>query len=120
MRRCGWAADRRTIRGELPSLIVSVLPQPNVLIASVSELLRVPDQRLPSMPYVTAVVMSASAFAASLLVGNYGNDVAPLLFLGSVAVTAWYGGLWPALLATVLGFLAVGRQNLSRAQAACS
>ncbi|MBV8720113.1 MAG: PAS domain-containing sensor histidine kinase [Chloroflexi bacterium] len=30
-----------------------------------------------------------------------------LLFLGAVAVTAWYGGLWPGLLATLLGFVAL-------------
>ncbi|MBV9322558.1 MAG: DUF4118 domain-containing protein [Chloroflexi bacterium] len=44
----------------------------------------------------------------SLLAGGVGaNEMAPLLFLSAVAVTAWYGGLWPGLLATALGFLAL-------------
>jgi K+-sensing histidine kinase KdpD len=58
-------------------------------------------------PYVVALVSSACALGISLLAASTATDVAPLLFLGAVAITAWYGGLWPGLLATALGFLAV-------------
>jgi two-component system, OmpR family, sensor histidine kinase KdpD len=57
--------------------------------------------------YVVALVSSASALGISLLAGPAAIDVSPLLFLGAVAITAWYGGLWPGLLATALGFLAL-------------
>ncbi|MBV9896510.1 MAG: PAS domain-containing sensor histidine kinase [Chloroflexi bacterium] len=43
----------------------------------------------------------------SLLADGSANEVSPVLFLGAVAVTAWFGGLWPGLLATALGFLAL-------------
>jgi two-component system sensor histidine kinase KdpD len=56
---------------------------------------------------VVALVSSACALGISLLAGSAATPVAPLLFLGAVAVTAWYGGLWPGLLATALGFLAL-------------
>jgi K+-sensing histidine kinase KdpD len=69
---------------------------------------QMPGARFPVyLPYAAAVATSACALVATLLSGSYGSDVAPLLFLGSVAVSAWYGGLWPALLATALGFLAL-------------
>jgi K+-sensing histidine kinase KdpD len=55
--------------------------------------------------YVVALVSSACALGISLLAGTAAADVSPLLFLGAVAITAWYGGLWPGLLATALGFL---------------
>jgi len=58
-------------------------------------------------PYVAAVVTSACALVISLLTGGAASEASPLLFLGAVAVTAWYGGLWPGLVATVLGFLAL-------------
>jgi K+-sensing histidine kinase KdpD len=35
------------------------------------------------------------------------NDAAPLLFLTAVGVSGWYGGLGPALVATVVGALAI-------------
>jgi two-component system sensor histidine kinase KdpD len=56
-------------------------------------------------PYIVALVSSAGALAISLLAGSAATDVSPLLFLGAVAITAWYGGLWPGLMATALGFL---------------
>jgi K+-sensing histidine kinase KdpD len=59
------------------------------------------------LPYGFAIVASGCALGMSLLAGAYANDVAPLLFLGAVAVSGWYGGLVPALLATGLGFLAI-------------
>jgi K+-sensing histidine kinase KdpD len=58
-------------------------------------------------PYIVALVSSAGALGISLVAGGAATDVSPLLFLGAVAITAWYGGLWPGLLATALGFLAL-------------
>ncbi|MBV9899434.1 MAG: PAS domain-containing sensor histidine kinase [Chloroflexi bacterium] len=58
-------------------------------------------------PYLLAAVTSLAALGISLLVGGSATDVPQLLFLGAVAVTAWYGGLWPGLLATLLGFVAL-------------
>ena len=58
--------------------------------------------------YVVVGLASMCALGISLLVGGPGiPGVAPELFLGAVAVSAWYGGLRPALLATGLGFLAL-------------
>lgn len=57
--------------------------------------------------YVVALLSSACAVGISLLAGSAATDVPPLVFLGAVAITAWYGGLRPGLLATALGFLAL-------------
>jgi K+-sensing histidine kinase KdpD len=57
--------------------------------------------------YLVAVAAAACALALSLLASSPAATVAPLLFLGAVAVSGWYGGLRPALLATGLGFLAL-------------
>lgn len=61
----------------------------------------------PFWPYLAAAATSLAALEISLLVGGGATDVPQLLFLGAVAVTAWYGGLWPGLLATLLGFIAL-------------
>jgi K+-sensing histidine kinase KdpD len=58
-------------------------------------------------PYLVTVVASACALALSLLANGAAITIAPLLFLGAVAVSGWHGGLRPALLATGLGFLAL-------------
>jgi two-component system sensor histidine kinase KdpD len=47
------------------------------------------------------------ALVVSLLASGPATTVAPLLFLGAVALSGWYGGLRPALLATALGFMAL-------------
>jgi len=65
-------------------------------------------RRLPLVePYLVAIAASACALVVSLLAGGTATTVAPLLFLGAVAVSGWHGGLRPALLATALGFLAL-------------
>ncbi len=57
--------------------------------------------------YVFAVVAVAVATVVRWLLGPLLADHLPFLtFYIAVAVTAWYGGLRPALLATVLGFIA--------------
>jgi len=63
--------------------------------------------RLGVGPYLVAAAASACALTLSLLASGAVTTIAPLLFLGAVAVSGWYGGLRPALLATGLGFLAL-------------
>jgi K+-sensing histidine kinase KdpD len=58
-------------------------------------------------PFLVTVICSAAALGMSLIVARVAADVPPLLFLGAVALTAWYGGLWPGLVGTALGFLAL-------------
>jgi K+-sensing histidine kinase KdpD len=59
--------------------------------------------------YGLALVVSAAALGLALLVGAVGGDgsVPGLLFLGAVGLSAWYGGLGPALLTACLGALAL-------------
>ncbi len=57
--------------------------------------------------YGVAVLASLCALGVALLLPQDADAAAPVLFLGAVAVTGWYGGLGPALLATVLGVLAL-------------
>jgi len=57
-----------------------------------------------SLQYFLAIAATAVAFTARFLLQSVLGDVAPLLmFTLSVVVTAWYGGLGPGILATVLG-----------------
>src|SRR4051812_39995026 len=58
--------------------------------------------------YALAVGSAALALALTLWVPPFAADAQIILFLLAIAVTAWYGGLRPALLATVLGVLAIG------------
>jgi K+-sensing histidine kinase KdpD len=59
--------------------------------------------------YVIAVVGSILALATALATQAVDPDdsVPALLFLGVVGLSAWQGGLWPALLATLAGSLAI-------------
>ena len=70
-------------------------------------LTRVLNELKPVAPYMVALLSSACAWGISVLAGSAATEVPPLVFLGAVAITAWYGGLWPGLLATALGFLAL-------------
>jgi signal transduction histidine kinase len=58
----------------------------------------------PVSPYVIAVVsviaMTAVRVAITPLLGN---EFPFITFFAAVFLTAWYGGLWPTILATVLG-----------------
>ena len=55
--------------------------------------------------YAVAVAAVAAALAGTHALGEQTAGVSPLFF-GAVAVSAWYGGLGPGLLATVLAGLA--------------
>src|SRR5262249_18801445 len=59
-----------------------------------------------SSRYLVALAATAVALTAGFMLDPSLGDVAPLLvFTLSVVVAAWYGGLGPGLLATVLGAL---------------
>lgn len=58
------------------------------------------------LPYGVAVGVSAAAWLLSLLLEPWIEPSGFPLFLGAVMASAWYGGLGPGLLATVLGALA--------------
>lgn len=62
---------------------------------------RRPDRR----GLLAAVLAVAAAAALSVLVGALIEPGAPAVFLAAVVVSAWYGGLWPGLLATGLAAL---------------
>ena len=59
------------------------------------------------LKYGLVFVAVAVALGAALLLAQYGfNDVADPLFLFSLALTSWYAGLGPAILAVFLASLA--------------
>jgi PAS domain S-box-containing protein len=57
--------------------------------------------------YGLAVLLSLLALLLTLLLKEALALSLSTLFFASVAISAWYGGLWPALLATVLAILAI-------------
>ncbi|WP_392535046.1 ATP-binding protein [Nostoc sp. C117] len=57
--------------------------------------------------YGVALLCVASAFGATLLLKPYITPTPAVLFFPAVMVSAWYGGLAPGLLATVLSTLAL-------------
>lgn len=64
----------------------------------------VPDWLRPSAPYAVAVCATLLAMAVRSLLGPLlSGQLALLLFASAVVVSAWYGGLGPGLVATVLG-----------------
>jgi two-component system sensor histidine kinase KdpD len=54
-----------------------------------------------------AVGVSVVAFLLAGISVSVGGTLAPLYFLAAVAISGWYGGLAPALLATGIGFLSL-------------
>jgi K+-sensing histidine kinase KdpD len=60
---------------------------------------------LHSRRWLLALAAMVLALALSEVSANSGATLAPLYFLAAVALSGWYGGLAPALLATALGFL---------------
>ncbi|MCZ7572140.1 MAG: PAS domain S-box protein [Ardenticatenaceae bacterium] len=62
--------------------------------------------RPPLLRYGVAVLTTALALLLTLLLQSLIEPGPFLLFFAAVALTAWYGGLGPALLATLLGALA--------------
>ena len=69
----------------------------------------VPEQASPGAPLraLVAVASTALALALFLAMETWLADRPFALFFAAVFVAAWYGGLWPGLLATGLGFLAL-------------
>jgi hypothetical protein len=68
-----------------------------------------PGKSRPSraLRYLAAVAAAAvCVWVRSLFVGTKGDALGLLPFAPAVLVGAWYGGLWPGVLATVLGMLA--------------
>jgi K+-sensing histidine kinase KdpD len=57
--------------------------------------------------WLVAVGVSVVAFLLARISVSAGGTLAPLYFLGAVAISGWYGGLAPALLATGIGFLSL-------------
>ncbi|BAY07140.1 multi-sensor hybrid histidine kinase [Calothrix sp. NIES-2098] len=59
------------------------------------------------MPYAVAVLAVGSALLLTILLQPLLSQTIFLLFFAAVAVSAWYGGMKPGLLATVLATIAV-------------
>jgi K+-sensing histidine kinase KdpD len=58
----------------------------------------------PVSPYAIAVVSVVAMAAVRLAITPLLGDEFPFItFFAAVFLTAWYGGLWPTVLATVLG-----------------
>src|SRR3954462_5824547 len=57
--------------------------------------------------YAVAVAATALALALSLTVAQFANRGPASLFFAAVAVSAWYGGIGPGLLAAILGIAAI-------------
>jgi len=59
------------------------------------------------LQYTVALICVALALGATLLLKTYLTPTPAALFFAAVMVSAWYGGLGPGLLATVLSTLAI-------------
>jgi PAS domain S-box-containing protein len=60
-----------------------------------------------SLPYASAVIATAAALVLYLvLLTHVANQTAPIVFLFPIALSAYWGGLGPGLLSTVLSVLA--------------
>jgi two-component system sensor histidine kinase KdpD len=55
--------------------------------------------------WAVAILASLMALALSLAAAGLADNVPWLLFVSAVAISGWYGGLGPALLATFAGFV---------------
>src|SRR5690349_10139530 len=64
------------------------------------------DRRVPYpavQRYGMALLATGLAFGLSLLLPEATDETAFLLFLAAIAFNAWYGGVGPAVLTTILG-----------------
>jgi PAS domain S-box-containing protein len=59
------------------------------------------------LPFMVGVVCVSLAMLCSLLIRPLVEPNPFLLFFAAIAITAWYGGLWPSVLATVLSAICV-------------
>ena len=65
------------------------------------------ERRATTRRYAVALAAWAAALGATLALAPYLERVLFLFFWPAVLFTAWYGGLGPALLVSVLSTLAV-------------
>ncbi len=72
---------------------------------ALQRLRRLLSQRPDRRGLLVAALAVAAAAALSVLLGAFIEPGAPAVFLAAVVVSAWYGGLWPGLLATGLAAL---------------
>src|SRR5262245_26183964 len=63
------------------------------------------SQRSPLLAYGFAVAATGIAFGLTWVLWSTLHDDPLLLFFGAVVITAWYGGLGPSLVTTVLSVL---------------
>jgi signal transduction histidine kinase len=63
--------------------------------------------------YALAVVATAVALAATILLRRYGPAPSFLFFVPALAMSAWYGGLGPSALSTALSLLLIDLNFLS-------
>ena len=57
--------------------------------------------------YALAALLVTLALAVTLVIEPLREHAVTLLFSGAVTITAWYGGLWPGLVATALSMAAM-------------
>ena len=76
--------------------------------ASTGLWVRAATQRWPGH-YALPFLSTALALGAARLLAPTFNDAPVPLFLVSVMFSSWYGGLWPGVLATVLGAATLGQ-----------
>src|SRR5208282_2291432 len=95
--------QRRGLKGLLSRIAAAAgLPATTVLIQSG------PGERMHLQRYGLAVVSVGVALAAALLLQHFHlRDAAVPLLLFAVAITAWYGGPRPAVLAVILSLISV-------------
>jgi len=69
---------------------------------------------MPAFRYAAAVVLSAAAFALALILHDPWATLSPFfLFYAAVALSSWFGGTGPGLVATALGAFAADFYLLS-------
>jgi len=62
----------------------------------------------PSVPrYALALIVTGVALGATMALRRYGPTPSFLFFVPAVAVSAWYGGIGPSVLATVVSLLLI-------------
>jgi signal transduction histidine kinase len=66
-------------------------------------------ERTPLMRVGVVLLSTSIALGAARLLAPVFNDAPVPLFLGAVMISAWYGGMWPGVLTTVLSGLALDR-----------
>ena len=63
--------------------------------------------------YVLALLATGMALGATVALQRYGPTPSFLFFVPAVAVSAWYGGVGPSVLATALSLLLIDLNQLA-------